>query len=98
MIRKQSDALDRLDLLERRVIRKMAPKYKQGVQAPIVKAIDGAKSIEGLLAALGPSVARKMDAGVVADALADTITQVSYLGAVAETRPVLKEKSDNAKT
>jgi hypothetical protein len=95
VIRKQSDALKRLDLLERRVIRKMAPDYKLGVQTPIVKAIEGAKSVKGLLAALGPSVARKMDAGVVADALSATITQASYLGAVAETRPVLKKKSED---
>lgn len=60
----------------------ISQRYRAGVIDPLVTRVRQAKSIAGVLQALGPGLARDMDDTAVADALADTMVQSAMIGRV----------------
>jgi hypothetical protein len=81
-LRSQKQLMAELDRMNGRRIAEIGEKFQEGVVGPLVDTVKAAKSLKGLLRALGPGLVKRMDTAGLEDAVADTMIQAGLIGRV----------------
>jgi len=79
-LRSQRQVLGHLERMNRKAVRRMVGRYRDGVIGPLLEAVESAEDAEDAKRSLGGELLRRMDLDAVGEAAAGAMVQSALIG------------------